>query len=644
MNLGTSTTEDEEPIEVRDDDEEIREIIGTPWFNQYIYDRYKIQLNPKQTPHIPRSVTLPAGIISEHAVLFGAPGGGKTTLALKIIHDQLKAGASAVVFDSKILTIQESIEVAKRVGLRDEQITIIYPDDKTRGIPGWNPLTCSPDRLKENASEFLDLVLNGEEPGVTIGPPIRFGAMIMSALGLSIQELVWFFRDARYREGLLAVAANSPHRALLVDALEYFTGEFKARTRDQPSDPVLNKIIKFTDNNDYIKAMFTANEDTLNLADLWFNQRLILVFLSMPEAENSLMSQMIARSLYRLSLRLRAWERPVVMMVDEIAKLQTSIKDLIIRTQQIGRAQGLWVLGATQDPSLLAPDLKQSLTGNLMALKVYFRMDQRDAASLARDVIPMESGAKVTRIVVDVDKRDQRNGTEMTKFDAPILYVEGKGTSYLAMHLSALNDINRCMDNTSRFNKMLSYLKAAHIGLYTLRIYQGNEEYFVDDYLELADDWELSEPNNVSVRIMFPKPRITERVTQSESERNQRAAAKLQQTPKRHAFIWTKEGSYGLAKLVDFDLQAAKSINVEGYLRGHQTAYAVTATAEMRDAARRIILDGRAAPDGTQVRDTPRPPKPTPTSPHPAAKAEPPQRFPGRPRPVKRKVFDDEGI
>lgn len=335
------------------------------------------------------------------------------------------------------------------------------------------------------------------------------------------------------------------------------------------------------------------------------------------------------------------------MLLDEIARLQEAIKDLVIRTQAIGRNQGLWVLGATQDPNLISPDLKQSLTGNLVALKAYFRMDKREAPHVAEEVMDLEGGSRATRIIINVAKRDRLNGTEQTRCDAPLLYTGGDTPSSLSMQREVLEDINTQYSSDGRLARLRHYLDLSNIPFYSLEIHQDNQLFYLDDYVALAGEtWEVVKPQDVSIRVTFPKPKIVERITESEAERIQKAAKILQQPPKQHAFLWSKEQRFGQVHLVHFDLSAATEIAIERHLQGHQSSAMMRATAQKRASARRMVLNSLPPPELKPIPERPRPkslpqaPQSPPTAPAESQLAGAPPHYEAVEQPKKPDVVE----
>ena len=406
---------------------ELQRHVDRPWLRAWVAERLDIPIatmeNGNASPTGPARVGM--DLLARHACVCGATGSGKTRLALHLLAEQIKAGCSVVMLDPKAETIRHLMQLAFAAGMAPEQVTVLSPFLAGAGAPGWNPLDARASGVPP-AQAAADVVSVLEKSTSSWGP--RMADLLTNALiliashGLSLFELARFLQREDYREALLRrplpraeESQSSPLDAVAYEeARDYFVSEFAAwgkAERAAASAPVLNKFRELL-RSPFLRSLLCARRTTLHLGALWHRPGLVLVHLdsaALGDEGARLLGGLIAHQLLRTAMRADG-PVPVVLALDEMGISEEFVGGAAARILAIARSRGLRLLVACQHLAQLSDGLRSALLANA-AVQAFFRLGYADAR-LAAAALAAGTGERVSRVAVDVAKRDSDGNPE----------------------------------------------------------------------------------------------------------------------------------------------------------------------------------------------------------------------------------------
>ena len=106
------------------DDSELMQHLDRPWLRAYACERLGLPmpLQSKQAEHgaIVRPVAASDEQLQRHSMVCGGSGSGKTRLALHMLVEQIRAGASVVMLDPKKETLLHLLVMAREAGIKPD--------------------------------------------------------------------------------------------------------------------------------------------------------------------------------------------------------------------------------------------------------------------------------------------------------------------------------------------------------------------------------------------------------------------------------------------------------------------------------------------------------------------------------------------
>ena len=600
------------------DDPELQPHVGRPWLTHWIRERHDIELSAPPALVQATNVGINSALLSHHTLICGKSGSGKTRLALHLLREQLKAGCSAVMLEEKPETCRQALVCAQEAGLRPEQVTLLWPAQAERGMPGWNPFAVDLVDVPTAVKAFVDIVL-ATRSGAGVNYPDLFknAATVIAGQGLSLMELVEFFWNADYRRGLLAQAQASPAWERFPYQHEYFIREFAQHSQSAQASaitPVLNKIRDLL-TTDWLRHLMCAPQDTLDLAGLWTRQRLVVVHLDggLGAEGKRLLAGMLAHSLFKIAMR-KPGSVPVVLCLDELATQLRTIGDAITEMVERGRQQGLWAICACQHLAQMSPELRALLLSST-GLRVFFQLGDEDARRVAGALAEGTSG-RHTRVALTVERRGGMVETATTRHVVTDEHGRPARLSSAAWQAFTASGGERV--------KALSVLLRAGGAARSYVLAAGSgEPYELGQYARglPPGSAQVDGPNPLTLSITFPRPKVETLGKDSGAEREAQLSREIQDLPKQEAILRTDEGLIARIRVLPVAFPEPLP-RPETYLRNGLSAQEVADIYHSRRAAMAALgAPPAAAEDAAQTRTRPdRRPRPeTPARTAPAA-------------------------
>lgn len=509
--------------------------------------------------------------LDRHAFVVGSTGSGKSRLVLSLLFQQLAGGCSALVLAPKGETFDEVLAVAAAKGFPPERMTLFDPRCAD-GAPGWNPLATGVP-LAQAAGDFVALVMaNTSSPAPRMQDLLMNALLLAGAHRLSPFELSRILVRDDYREALLRRPAETGDPAAYEEVRCFFRdefGKFGRSERVQAVNPALNKIRELL-RNGFLRSVVTARRNTLDLASLWRESRLVLVYLdpsALGDEGARLLAGLLAHQLLRTALR-RPGQVPVALVVDELLLYERLVGGALTDIAAVARSQRLRLMLACQHLGQLSERLRAAMLTQA-SVQVYFRLGHLEARTVAA---ALAAGAEPTlaRVSVSAERADRRTGlVPVATWRHRIHDPRGRPLRAdrewweQARWEGLSGDPLACLDVVAACSGGRSYVRAADSG----------EPVEVRQYVRglPADSYWLEGPE-LALVVAFPRPKLSAVERSAEADATRRWTRTLQELPGQHAAVQVAGRRPGIVRVDDLEIPAWSAARRKRYLAASRAA------------------------------------------------------------------------
>lgn len=347
-----------------------------------------------------RRVAQPVAAATEHAVLLGPTGSGKTWLAAQMALSDIEAGRGVLVVDPKGGLVQAILDRLPERAI--ERTVVVDPQDEARPVP-LPLLATEKGGIPELAADTLVGLLRYRYRD--LGP--RSSDILTSSLyalarlpEATLLDLLPLWTDQRFRSRVAGLVTGDP-------ALRSFFTWFEALSPQERSFVLaapMNKIRPLLQ-RPMVRNVLAAPRATFTLSKAMARRLVVLV--SLPEGvlgaeATGLLGQVVVARMWA-AVQARAHlavdrRRPFFVTLDEAPRLldqPTDLGDVLARSREYGVGVSLLAQSVTQLPTGL-----RELAMNSARTKVSFQTSAVDARRLAAEFGPtvtpeMLSGLRV---------------------------------------------------------------------------------------------------------------------------------------------------------------------------------------------------------------------------------------------------------
>ena len=539
---------------------ELERHVDRPWFRAYAAERLDLPIVPDEAgTGSARSGRAEVGedLLARHALVCGATGSGKTRLALHLLAEQVRAGASVVMLDPKAETLRHLLGLAYAAGVRPEEVTLLSPHLQGQGSPGWNPLDTGASGLPpaQAAADFVSVLARSSASwGPRLQDVLTNALIVVSCHGLALFELARFLQRGDYRAGLLAMEpdpAVAGDRVVYEEARDYFLREFGAWGKSEQASavaPVLNKFRELL-RSPFLRALLCARRTTLDLSGLWKKRGLVLVHLdgaTLGDEGARMLGGLLAHGLLRTALR-TSGPVPVVLALDEMGVSEQFLGSALCQILAIARARNLRLLACCQHLAQLSDELRAALLANT-AVQAFFRLGHADARAVASS-LAAGTGERVWRIAADVARRDGDGCPEAWAHSSHTVR-DGRGDTLKlsAPAWTAFRDLAARADGEAQVEALRRLARVS--GVERLYVHAADTKRPVELAQYVArlgpDEYWVSGPAPVRLVVSFPRPRLSVVSRETEAERQQGWTRTLMDLPPRQAVLRLAGGAPGV--------------------------------------------------------------------------------------------------
>jgi hypothetical protein len=548
------------------DDDYVAPHRDKPWMAEYLADRYQVAVTPNREYEAPKMFAVAMERLGHHALIVGGSGGGKTRLAMHLIREQLRAGCSVVILDTKDETIMQALAITEEIGLSRDDVVLLWPREASYGVPGWNPFLGDPATLFQRVTAFVDIMagLFANSWGPRLEDILRNAATVVAAQSLSLIELAEFLRNDEYRKGFLLHAKDTEAYRQYPEQHRYFEVEFAAMSKSERStavSTVMNKLRVFTTTK-FLRALFCDTRQNLDLSALWERQKVVLVHLdtvSLGEPGVRVLVGLLTNALYATALRMHEQLHrrgiapvPVVLSLDELETQERYAGRALTEVLNKARSYHLRLLATCQYLDQLSDLLRGSLLANT-AFRAFFRLGGADARLAAPYLAPGFGTQPLSLSITCSAKTADGPVMETKTYDV----VDADGVP-LGMDESLWAAFKSAQGGTHPERCLAQLEEYATKAEYPLTLWLANPVDSGGEFHPLsllknvrAERCLFHGPKPLRLAVRFPRPKVS--VTKSKSEEDVRSdiARELQQLPRQHAMVKVDTGETALVKVTD---------------------------------------------------------------------------------------------
>ena len=320
---------------------------------------------------------------TQHLLVLGGTGVGKSTLLAQFILTDIQAGRSTLLIDPKGDLVQEVLAHFPKE--RRVDLVIIDPSSSNK-IIGLNPF----DLTRYTSPELVaDMLLNlfqelfSDNWGIRTVDVLSHALTVMAQVENSnLSQLPQFLTNPVFRNQLLSQISDP----FLLDFWQGYN-QLSEANREVLISPVLNKVRQLLLRKE-LRAMLASTSKKFNLIELFTSKKVVLVNLNRGQigvTNAKFIGSLITNYIYQLTLhqaRLAPENRPFLpIYIDELGqflKLPVDLEDALA----VSRSMKVGYILASQNLTQLPSALRTSILSNCRS-KIIFTLEHHEAKELA---------------------------------------------------------------------------------------------------------------------------------------------------------------------------------------------------------------------------------------------------------------------
>lgn len=315
---------------------------------------------------------------TQHVIIVGKPGTGKSTLLIRMIMSDLAQGHGAVVIDPngslvKFL-LNHGIPAAR------ERDLVLLDFGNLTNPPPLNPLSRPHQVEKDIAASMLMTVMTTLYPelaGKEMAETLHMALMTIAAADQpNLLDIIRLFDDPEFRNGLVARLADYP-----VTAFWRRFDHYTPARQDELTRPVLRRLNAFFSNR-YLRGI-VCHPAPLDIRQLVADNKIVLVSLwadeaKMPTEQQRLLGAVLVAQIQMAALAGAITQPPFMLYMDEAQHFVTTA---LPRMLAEARKQGLGIVLANQYLEQLVGATLDAIEGTVGTM-VGFEVGESDAKAL----------------------------------------------------------------------------------------------------------------------------------------------------------------------------------------------------------------------------------------------------------------------
>lgn len=345
----------------------------------------------------------PSSRRTEHAVIIGKTGSGKSYLILSMMIADLLANRGFILFDFhrdliyRLLAFLAEHERNHGVDL-SKRVVVLQPYHPTYSF-GFNPL-----QVSSGARRFVEIAsivsVLKERWGLA-----SFGAQTEEILrntlhlaadnGLTLVELVYILSDAKFRARCLAHVTSPEVRFYFEQRFEPMSEAMKATVRN----PILNKVSEFV-SDPHFRDILGQAQTTVSIEEAMTEGKIVLCDLSIGHlgAHSATLASLLFGQTASAIFRRRS-RQLFTLYCDEVQNLVTAGTDIDVLLAE-SRKFGVGLVTTNQFLQQFPPTLRAAIQA--IGTQICFQLSSDDATGMSA---VMSGGKTLAEILKSLPKR-----------------------------------------------------------------------------------------------------------------------------------------------------------------------------------------------------------------------------------------------
>ncbi len=347
---------------------------------------------------------LPQGKRTEHIVVLGKTGQGKSFLILFLCIQDIKAGRGLLIIDphgSLIpLILQFIASEEKRTGKDlSSKVIVIEPGNPLCSV-GFNPLEVAPGQNSFVSIVGIAAIIKERWNLTHFGPQteeiLRNSLHVLSDNGLTILELSPLLSNSTFRATCLKKASNPEVKDYFENRFEPMSEAMKATVRN----PILNKTSEFA-SDPHFRHILGQKRSTFSVLDAMDSGRIVLVDLNKgllgkhSATLGSLLMAQVSSAIFKRNSR-----QLYSLYLDEIQNLLTADSDLDVLLSE-ARKFGVSIVSANQYLEQFPKNMRAAIQA--IGTHIAFQLSKDDALEMANI---FDGGKPLSELLKNLPKKN----------------------------------------------------------------------------------------------------------------------------------------------------------------------------------------------------------------------------------------------
>ncbi len=328
----------------------------------------------------------------KHLIGIGKSGYGKTSIALRLIKDDLLQGRGVCILTSEAELCRDWL-LPSVPTQRARDVVYFRPADRDCTV-SWNPMVVEPGDDRALAAGELFSILKRSIGERSIGA--RADAILSSSLaalvgrpGATLWSVARLLEDEAFRTSVIA-DLDDPYLSA------FWTGTFPEYP-DSAVLPVVHRLTQFL-RLPTLRAALCHPASSFSLRESLANDRIVLFDVSGLDPDATMLVGQMLLSKFQIELMRRERvpeqeRRPFHVYVDEFHVFATTAEGTWRELLARGRRYGLGLHLFTQHPNQLPRSLQHEIFGNVSSV-IALNLSGTDAATIRRELlVPCPDGS-----------------------------------------------------------------------------------------------------------------------------------------------------------------------------------------------------------------------------------------------------------
>jgi hypothetical protein len=317
---------------------------------------------------------------TEHMVIQGKTGQGKSYLIRHIAEHDIKSGRGLILFDLHGDLILPILYLLARSGVNPSRVILMDPGNRQCAV-GINPIETNDDqtRFLLVAEVTRTLADRWDFKGARTEELLRNALFVLSANGMTLLEVGLLLSHDGFRAQMLKRVKNQDVRDYFLLRFDPLSDAMKSTMRE----PVLNKLSEFC-GDPHFRYILGQRQSTVSFDDVLAEGKIVLVNLNKGLLGiHAITFGSLVLGAFRAAIFRRKKRDLFAAVCDEVQNLVTADTDFDVLLAE-ARKFGIGLVTANQFAAQLPPKMRSAVQA--IGTRVFFQLSSEDASHVAPEI------------------------------------------------------------------------------------------------------------------------------------------------------------------------------------------------------------------------------------------------------------------